>query len=119
MLDPPAWAKNARNAGCRVEAAAKVVVAPADEPEHANAAIAPGLGGDPVERVMPVRGVVGVDPVLALRAVPAAAILVHRGIAMLDDGLPAAQDRAAHRLGRVRQPGMAAIEFVARVGGGD
>ena len=33
MLEAPAWAKKARRLGCRVEAAAKVVVAPADEPD--------------------------------------------------------------------------------------
>ena len=33
MLEPPAWAKNARRLGWRVAAAAKVVVAPADEPD--------------------------------------------------------------------------------------
>ena len=33
MLEAPAWAKKARRLGCRVDAAAKVVVAPADEPD--------------------------------------------------------------------------------------
>jgi hypothetical protein len=33
MLEPPAWAKKARRLGCRVGAAAKVVVAPADDPD--------------------------------------------------------------------------------------
>ena len=32
MLKPPAWAKKARKLGCLVDAAAKVVVAPADDP---------------------------------------------------------------------------------------
>jgi len=33
MLEAPAWAKKARRLGCRVETAAKVVVAPAEEPD--------------------------------------------------------------------------------------
>jgi hypothetical protein len=33
MLDPPTCAKKARRHGCRCDAAANVVVAPADEPD--------------------------------------------------------------------------------------
>ena len=86
---------------------------------HADPPIAPVLSGDPVERVVPVIGVVGVDPVLALGTVAATAVLVNRRVATIDDGFPAAQDRAAHRLGRIGQPGARMVKFVRRVGGGD
>jgi len=33
MLEAPAWAKKARKLGWRVDAAAKVVVAPAEDPD--------------------------------------------------------------------------------------
>jgi hypothetical protein len=62
--------------------------------------------------------VIGVNPVLAFGTVATAAILVDRNVTMLDDRLPAAQNRAAHRLGGVGQPGARMIEFVRRIGGG-
>ena len=83
---------------------------------HADPTVRPVLRRDPVERVIPVRRVVGIDPVLALGAVTAAAVLINRGIAVRHDSPPAAQDRTAHRFGRVRQPGMQDVELVACIG---
>jgi hypothetical protein len=77
------------------------------------------LVGDPRQRIVAIIRVIGVDPVLAFGAVAAPAILIDGDIAMLNDRLPAAQDRAAHRLGRIGQPSARVIEFMQRTGGGN
>jgi len=59
--------------------------------------IGPGLAGDPLQRISPVGGIIGIDPVLPLGSVATPRILVNRGIAMRDDLAPSAQDRAAQR----------------------
>src|SRR5438067_5998751 len=110
MLEPPAWAKKARRLGCLVDGS-KGRGGASRRSGHTNPAIGPALAGDPFQRVVAVIGVIGVDPVLALGAVSAAAILIYGDIAMLDDCLPAPQDRAAHRLGGVRLPGVRMIKF--------
>ena len=78
--------------------------------------VGPALAVDPVERIVAVGSVVGIDAVPAFGAVAAPAILIDRGVAMFDDRFPAAQDRAAHWFGGARQPGVGVVEFVPRIG---
>jgi hypothetical protein len=42
MLEAPACAKNARRVGCRVDAAANAVVAPADDPDTPTLSLVQG-----------------------------------------------------------------------------
>src|ERR1700756_4742310 len=77
--------------------------------------VAPVLAGDPVERVVAVGRVIGINPILAFRPVTAAAILINRDVATDDDVLPAAQDGTAHRFGGARQPVVGMVEFVPSV----
>ena len=69
-----------------------------------HALIGPGLFRDPLQGVVPVGGIVGIDAVFSLRGVAAARILIHGRIAVGDDGLPAAQDGAVQRGGRTGHP---------------
>jgi len=46
------------------------------------------LAGDPVERVVAVGRVIGINPVLAFRTVTAAAILIDRDVATRDAAIP-------------------------------
>jgi hypothetical protein len=102
MLDAPAWAKNARRLGCRVD--------------HL---IGPGLGSNPFESIVAVRRVIGVHAILAFRPVAAAGVLVDRDKAVRDDVAPTTQDRAAEGLFGARQPRLGAIDLIAGIGRGD
>ena len=70
------------------------------------------MAGDPVERVVAVGRVIGINPVLAFRPMTAATILIDRDVATRDDVPPAAQDGTAHRFGGARQPGVGVVEFI-------
>ena len=82
---------------------------------HANPLVAPVLAGDPVERVVAVGRVIGINPVLAFRPVTAPAILINRDVATRDYVPPPAQDRTAHRFGGARHPGVGVIEFAPSI----
>ena len=76
---------------------------------HPHHPVAPGLFRDPLQRVVTVRRVIGVDAILALGPVAAARVLVNRRVAALDDQPITAQYRAAHRRIRRRQPALRTI----------
>src|SRR6267142_6337383 len=88
-------------------------------PGHAHHLIGPGLSGDPFEGIVTVVGIIGVDAVLAFRTVPAASVLVDRGVTVRDDVAPAAQDRTAERLFGARKPSLGAVGLVLGTGGGN